>query len=192
MDSWKSLNLHLENLLPGIVTLVLIAHLLPRATISHFMNNPVFTNEIARGSTFIAVAYLVGVIVVAFCRVLDKASARLTRYWGLRWFAIDGIRRSEIRMMNSREANHHYREQIRLALSSGNSEVKAEIAKRRERIHLLRSTLIPAVLGVWALQLAWPYKLGLSLAAGVLILLLYTYLEIAVYDEATLIVDDCH
>jgi hypothetical protein len=183
MDAWKSLNLHLENLLPGIVTFVLVAHLLPPAVTSDLMKNPIFTNDIARSGAFIAVAYLLGVVVVAFCRVLDKASAWRPRRLGLRWLAIES---KEIEGKDNDWVNRHYRDRVRRALLSGNTEVKAEIAKRRERLHLLRSALVPAVLGVWVLQLAWPFKLVLSIVTAVVTLALYTYLEVAIYDETDL------
>lgn len=182
MDLWKSLNLHLENLLPGIVTLVLVAYLLPASVVSHLMDNPVLTNELARGGVFISVAYLLGVVVVAVSRVLDKLSAWGPRCWELRWLAIE----KEQITGNIDCVNRHYRESIRAALANAGTEVKAEIAKRRERLHLLRSALVPAMLGVWVFQLDWCLKVVLSIVNAIVILFLYAYLEVAVYDETGL------
>jgi hypothetical protein len=188
MDSWKSLNLHLENLLPGILTLVMIAHLLPESVLSDPMENGILKNELMRGGVFVSVAYMLGVVAVAFCRILDPLSAKRPRYWALRLLAID---KTEIDKARQNEkpidsVNRHYRERIREALSIAGTEVKAEIAKRRERLHLLRAALVPAVLFPWVFPLDGLLKIALTIANAIVILFLYAYLEVAVYDETCL------
>ena len=41
------------------------------------------------GTAFVSIAYLLGVVVVAFCRVLDKFSEWGPRCWALDWLAIE-------------------------------------------------------------------------------------------------------
>ena len=188
MDSWKSLNLHLENLLPGILTLAMVVYLFPSLIVSDLMEIQILKNEFVLGGVFLSVAYLLGVVVVAFCRILDWLSAKGPRYLLLLGFAID---KTEIHKERQKEkpidnVNRHYRNRIRAALSSAGAEVKVEIAKRRERIHLLRAALVPAMLCPWVFALDWQLKVVLTIANAIVILFLYAYLEVAVYDETCL------
>ena len=188
MDPLKSLNLHLENFLPGIFTLVLIVYLSPSfaAAVSKTTENPILANELVRGTAFVSVAYLLGVVVVAFCRVLDKFSELGPRCWALHWLAIEKPEIDGTGIKRIKSANSLYRNRIKAAISGTETEIKVEIAKRRERLHLLRSTLVPAMLSVWVLQLDWSLKVALTMVSAVVILFLYAYLEVAVYDEACL------
>jgi hypothetical protein len=188
MDSWKSLNLHLENLFPGILTLAMVAYLLSPWVGSDPMQNQIIKNEFVLGGVLLSVAHMLGVVAVAFCRILDWLSAKRLRYWLLLLLAID---KTEIHKACQKEkpidsVNRHYRDSIRAALSSAGTEVKAEIAKRRERLHLLRAALVPAMLCPWIFTLGWPLKVVLTIANAIIILFLYAYLEVAVYDETCL------
>jgi hypothetical protein len=184
MDWAKNLNLHLENFLPGSASLFLLALLYPLET-SDLMTQPVFSKDFLLGSAFVSVAYVLGVVLVAVSRILDKFSEWLLRPWALRTLAIQKAAGTHC------EINHGYRESIKSALASTSAEIRGEIARRRERIHLSRAALVPAILCVYLVTPRWNCALRLALAAVVafLVLCVYTYLEVALYDEARLAED---
>jgi len=186
MDWVKNLNLHLENLLPGIVTLFLAAVLVPTET-SHFVTGlvqrSVFSRELFLGITLVSIGYVLGVLVVAVSRLLDPFSAWLLRPCFLRTLAIQ-------RMAGTRDCiNRRYRDVIRLGLYSTSREIRGEIFRRRERIHFSRAALVPAILCVVLFTPGWHWALRLVLAFGAafFVLAIYSYLEVALYDEACLV-----
>jgi hypothetical protein len=82
----------------------------------------------------------------------------------------------------ARGINRSYRDAISHALQGGSDEIKAEVLRRRERGRLVRTGLVPAVLSVWTFVPGWTA----SAAAFLLVLLLYAYLEVTIYQEAGL------
>jgi hypothetical protein len=186
MDWVKNLNLHLENLLPGVVVFFLAALLVSTET-SHFVTErvqrSVFSKDLFLGIALVSVAYVLGVLVVAWSRLLDPFSAWVLRPCFLRKLAIQ-------KMEGTRDdINHRYREMIRSGLYSTSQEIRGEILRRRERIHLSRAALMPAIFCVVLFTPGWHWALRLLLevVAVFFVLATYSYLEVALYDEACLV-----
>src|SRR5712671_6655985 len=80
---WESLNLHLENLLPGLVTFILMTLLLPDTFTKHFAVEPakkLLANEFIAARIFVAIAYMLGVLTVVISRlIVDRLPERFPR-----------------------------------------------------------------------------------------------------------------
>ena len=86
----------------------------------------------------------------------------------------------------ARVINGDYREAISHALQDGSDEIKTEVLRRRERGRLVRTALVPAVLGAVIVLPGWWAAAGGAVVMFVLVLLLYAYLEVTIYQEAKL------
>jgi hypothetical protein len=182
---WEGMNLHIENLLPGIVTLVLLMVVLPLKAINGIdvtLAASLFSNVVIGGATFIAASYLAGIFVVALSRcVIDPLSGWLPRRVLFRLSDPDRFRGAD-----SRAVRHAYWSATQRALESGNEYTRSEIKNRRERARLLRSALIPMALFVWTVSgnVGLAGKIFCEVVVLVLGLFLYAYLELAIYLEA--------
>jgi hypothetical protein len=155
---------------------------------------------------FITVSYALGIFVVTIARiVIDLASS-----WTLRplllWITNIEIRdtaragwdsagygRSKglVRIMSkalraNRNVREMYKTVIKSALNSDFTEVKNEIVNRRERGRILRSMTIPGLFLPWVLMKDGATVVIVLVNIGTLaaILLLYSYLELSIYQES--------
>ena len=181
---WEGLNLHIENLVPGMATLVLLLALLPKTvldTASDSAAPALLKNAFVAGGVFVATSYLLGIFIVAICRcVIDPISSAWPRPRLFRLFY-----QGRFTGKTNAEINQAYRDAIQAALVSESEYKRAEIKNRRERGRLLRSGILPAALFFWWIAgdlTVWakiPIQIG-GLAIGVF---LYAYIELTIYQE---------
>jgi hypothetical protein len=181
MDGEKLIE-HLENLVPGIVTLACVAWRVPPT--ANVFANPMLQKLIEQqpfisGLTLVASAYLIGVLVFVASRLVLDTISSLT----LRPILLKLYRWSEFGF-NPRLINRKYR----LALDSArrqsqSSSTRQEVARRRQRGRLVRTLLVPLFI------LLWPFRdVRQTLCIGSALLLVYSYSEVAIYQEAKLII----
>jgi len=184
---WESLNLHLENLLPGLVTSLLLLSLLPENAIDSLLSCKVkdaLKSEFVSAGVFVGVSYLLGILTIAISRIfLDRPSE-----WYPRPLILRLLSRGDLKGKSISEVNDKYRELISSVLRGTNEAIKTEVVKRRERGRLIRTALVPVVLSV--LQITTTYngivRVGWAIIAAVVLLLLYAYNEATVYEECLL------
>jgi hypothetical protein len=145
---------------------------------------------VAAGAVLVALAYLLGATAVAVSRALIDPVSRLTVQPALLWVFETDLRRdvtarSKGYRQRVKRLNERYRNAVSGALRSDSSEVKTEVLRRRERGRLVRTALVPAVLAAFSLAHGWWGAIG-GLFAFFFVLLLYGYLEVTIYQEATL------
>ena len=177
--NWDKLDIHLENLIPGIVLLsIIVAKWTPDL-------NPFSGNQVALGTAFVATAYMLGAVTNIFSRVaLDPVSAITFRTPMIKIFAKRKISDIDDRSMDA--LNSRYSFLIDQAMICGNDIVIKEVQKRRQTGRLCRSALVPAVLVI--VVLLWKHINSWALSsiplAYLIMLLLYGYSEVAVFTEA--------
>jgi hypothetical protein len=185
---WEGLNLHLENLMPGVVSLVLIYALLPHdiaAVLSSERIKEIIKSEFIAAGVFVASAYMLGVLIVAVSRFsVDRLSELFPRPHLLR-----KLSRGALSGKSNKEINEEYRSKICVALSSSNEAVKTEIIKRRERGRLARTSVVPTLLFVLLLTSnSSLWVKGLSLLCTIIfVLFVYAYIEETIYEECLLV-----
>jgi hypothetical protein len=181
--NWDKFDLHIENLAPGVVTLALALHLVSRSQIvAHAPASPFDVTFIA-GATFIAAAYLIGIVAVAVSRIaIDPVSEFLPRPVLLRWHYQDRFQGK-----NRREINDAYRKAIHDAQESQNDNKWTEVRKRRERGRLIRTALVPLLIIPWMIFSGSPMAiLAAELIGYVFVLVLYAYIEVTIFQECIL------
>lgn len=186
----EGLILHVENLVPGIVTLILILALLPSSAQQWSTNpqiSPLLQNGFIASVAFVAVSYVVGVFTVAASRsVIATISSTLVRPVLLRWLYGDTFRGKTFG-----EVHRGYHEAIQKALYHSGEHKHSEVRNRRQRARILRSAIVPLVLFVWllssnsALWITLLYEF-ITVAAA---LLLCSYSEVTIYQESAVDVE---
>ncbi len=181
---WEGLNLHIENLVPGVVTLLVLLAMCPQSAIETWSESPAHaltSNAFVGAMVFVATSYLLGIFVVAVCRaVIDELSPRFVRP------LVFGLCNKRFRGKSPTEVRDLYRDSVSNALESDSEYKRTEVKNRRERTRLLRSAILPALLFTWtvsqdsALVFRVLYEI-LLFGAG---LLLYAYSEYTIYIEA--------
>lgn len=180
--NWEKLDVHIENLVPGIVLLTVLILGWPTAI-------PVFANhEGLFAIAFVGVAYMLGAVGNVLARLLlDFVSEKTVRPYFLRFFAGD---RLKVAHLSQSEINQRYSAIIATGLSCGNSKIEAEVAKRRQTGRLLRSALIPALLAivVTGRHFSWSFRREILaiFAVYAALLLIYAYAEVAIFHEGCL------
>jgi hypothetical protein len=179
MDGEKLL-LHMENLVPGFVTLALLAS---NVSASLELTQNAFILEILRqpfvaGVIVTALAYLIGSIVFVASRLLVDTGSLLT----FRPLFLKLYRWSDFDTFNPIKINRKYREAIDKVLQRDKDDaIRYEVISRRQRGRLIRTALVPALLIAWRAQSGW-----LALLALLAVVAIYAYAEVAIYQEARL------
>lgn len=177
--SWEKLDLHIENLIPGVVLLSVLVLGWPP-------NLGTLTGQAAILATaFIGSAYMLGAIDNLLARLLlDYVCRRTVRRFFMR--ALLGYR-LELEHPTRTAIDKRYSAVITAGLSCGNARVEAEVAKRRQTTRIMRSALIPVIIMIWVVgcKTGWSVwqRLSASGAAYVALLLLYAYSEVAIFQE---------
>lgn len=188
-----ALSLHIENLIPGLLTLFLASYWIPADVMGELrgtgVRGEIMSKEFAAGAVLVALAYLLGAMAVALSRAIIDPLSRATVQPALLW-AFDGSLREKTEAtrkwrQKAQAINRDYRKAISHALQDGSDEIKAEVLRRRERGRLVRTALVPAVLGAFIVVPGWGGLPG-AVLAFLLVLLLYGYLEVTIYQEAKL------
>jgi hypothetical protein len=179
--NWQKVNLHVENLIPGIVILTALNSVFK-------MDLVIFShNDILIGAVFVATSYMVGALGNIFAYLCVNYISQITiRTPFLRFFARRGFERIANR---SRESdNRRYSNVIDVGLSCGVVRIEGEVEKRRQTGRILRSTLAPVVLALVAIgqNACWSTLtvVLLCLAYYMLLLPLYAFAEVVVFKEA--------
>jgi hypothetical protein len=181
---WKRIGLHIENLLPGLVTCTLILVMLPESSISsaNSLAKTLLANTLIASGLFLAASYLVGVLIVAASRlIIDPVASIFPRPLLFRLYYPE-----QFSTLGPSEVTREYRKATQTALKSTNEYKRKEVTQRRERARLFRTSIFPICLFVWleSQELATGWRVSLILAAVLLGLILYSYLELAIYSEA--------
>lgn len=185
---WGGLNLHLENLLPGIVSLVLIYALLPQQVVDILASDrikEIIKPEFISAGVFVASAYMLGVLIAAISRLaLDKPSELLLRPRLLRL-----LYRESLSGKSVKQVNKEYRRQIRAVQESNNETVKSNVSKRREQGRLARTSVVPTLLAVLLLtsNLTLCARMLSLVVTIILALFVYAYIETTIYEECLLL-----
>lgn len=204
--SFAAINLHLENLLPGVVILVCLVLLVPQpapvAAVSHIVNN-----QVVASVTFLSAAYLLGLISAVLARWFVEDSS--DKYMRPLLFNLRKSHRTyaefrellkdiEIRPIDPSKPwfekyqgwNLIYREALRVVLSTGPEKVVVEVLRRREQGRLVRNIFFPLIF-VCAASVKLYYPNAIILAASIPIaavcsLFLYSAAEYMTFAEASL------
>ena len=182
---WEGLNLHIENFIPGIVTLALILSFLPKtildtakaSAVSGFLGDSFFL-----GAVFIAASYLVGIFSTAICQcIIDPISGVWPRPFMFRLFC-----RASFKNKTNSEINQAYRDATQRGLDSVSEYKRTEMKNRRERGRLLRSGILPLVLFLWwvAGDLNILGKIILLFIEIGICTFLYAYAQLSIYQES--------
>lgn len=174
--NWDKLDLHLENLIPGMVLLSIIAfYWTPNLS-------ELQTHSVVIGIAFVALSYLLGAVGNIFARMLlDPISARTLRTPMIRLLARQKI--DDLEDTKKDTLNRRYSFLIDSAMICGNDSVVKEILKRRQTARLCRSALVPVLLLVVRITPGYWSVVTLFLAY-LFMLLLYAYSEVAIFTEA--------
>lgn len=177
--NWEKLDLHIENLIPGVVLLSVL-----------LLGWPPDLGALAGqtailATAFIGSAYMLGAIDNLLARLLlDYVCRRTVRRFFMR--ALLGYR-LELEHPTRTAIDKRYSAVITAGLSCGNARVEAEVAKRRQTARIMRSALIPVIVVIWVVgsKTGWSVwqRLSASGAAYVALLLLYAYSEVAIFQE---------
>ncbi len=174
--NWDKLDLHLENLIPGIAILSLVLFYWPQNLTN------LKEQSIILGIAFIALSYLAGTIGNIFARMLlDTVSAMTFRTTLIRWLAEQKI--EDLTDKSKSNLNKQYSFLIDCAMLCSNESVVKEILKRRQTARLCRSALIPVFLVV-SHNISNPWLIIALPITYIFMLLLYGYAEVAIFTEA--------
>ena len=174
----ENLFAHIENLAPGLVTLLLLSSRIP-ATTDIIPNTKVFEliqQQFITGLIVIAFAYLLGVFIFIISRfVIDTLSALTFRPIFLKLYRWD-----DFNSMWPKAINQQYRHVVKsaLALDKENSQ-RQEVVLRRQRGRLLRTLVFPLLIFIYP-----SFGLLMALLAVLIIVAIYAYSELAIYQEA--------
>ena len=178
--NWDRLDIHIENMAPGLATVWAVLLMWQPPTIN---SNAM---EVVLGASFVGAAYLVGVLVNVLCRaLLDWVSEHWTRVYIFKAFCGDKLR--DMKGASREDINRAYNYYCEKA-KKGTRGTAREVSKRRQTGRLLRSSLVPIVLLLFYVGINQAMRPWLIAACLVLVylvlLLLYGYAEATVLHEA--------
>lgn len=183
MSKWYGVNLHVENLIPGLMTvslLIMIFSAPEGSETSRLWTNISKIPNLWQGFLFLAAAYSVGAFVVLVSRFpVDYVSSWCPRpvFLKLSRRPLSGKRK---------EVNEQYSKAISLALA-GPELIAVEVLKRRERGRIVRSNMVPLFLAIWIIcDSGWSFGFIIAVIIGfVCLVVVYAYGELAVYHAAS-------
>lgn len=187
------LSLHLENLVPGVVSAFALGKLLTDdASSKLLLGGPfetILKSEFGSAVLFLCIAYLVGAVSILLSRlVVDSLSWVFFRPVAFGWLVGKRLKhRNGDKDVPFYDRLRVYNATLSNAYKEGSKDRITEIDRRRERARLLRATLVPVSLLLVAAKspAIWCQLGGLTL----LITALYAYGEVAVFQEADLCPD---
>jgi len=180
MDQEKLIS-HVENLVPGFVTLALLATLVPANQAFPIKNQKVLEvvmQPVIAGAVATASAYLVGAAVFSASRLIVDTLSLLT----FRWMLLLLFRRRSFTNRCPMAVNRQYMEVLENALRKPATDaIRIEVGRRRERARLVRTLLFPALIGVWP-----AFGPGGAALVFLSVVLVYAYTEVSIFQEAQL------
>lgn len=198
---WKAINLHVENLIPGII---LLAEIRRFWDWEKFAPTEISSGGIIEALIFLSVSYGIGVLLAVVSRfVIDSFSEMGPRALVITRLSHRDVqslitllekedplfepdfkneRKRRLRIKIAKLWNPVYRGVLRKAL--GNKEKAESVNRRREQGRLVRNMIIPLVLAV--AQITNPGWQGTLITVGsaVLGIFLYAYAELNNFAEA--------
>jgi len=175
--NWDKIELHVEHLIPGLVTGGVVA--------AYFKVPDMRTGlpDVVGAAILVAILYMVGTLGNILSRlVLDSVSK-----YTLRPLFINAFARDARMGWKYKGLQDDYSAAIDAGLTCGQPIVEAETAKRRIAGRIVRSSLVPVWVLVCGLSAqngwAWAPLLGMLAATYFAILTLYAYAEVALYKE---------
>ena len=183
--NWDKLDIHVENLVPGLVMLYICAikwSLIPTG----FKDN-----EILIGLAFVAIAYMVGVNTNVVARLLlDTPSEYTIRPIMMKIFSRKKL--PNVTKMTFEKINKEFNNYINAALTCGNDNIAKEVMKRRQAGRLIRSSLLPVCFLMYICSK--PYCnihliLFFLFCTYCTMLVVYAYSEVIIFHEAYHAVD---
>lgn len=193
---WENINLHIENLIPGIVSLILVLSFLPEPMLENVLSNQyvdtLIKNRVSGNIFFLCTSYLLGIFVVILSRfIIDPISEQYLRPLLLK-LLLSPENKDKMKSWDFDKINTEYRSAIKIALESENEAVKSEVAKRRERGRLLRTTFIPIMLVIFAFSISknlrWQAILPVIILVSATLLLLIPPLKKQPYWRKILLI----
>ena len=184
--NWGNFNMHIGNLFPGLISVVLILYRFPNlfnnCKINHLQQ--IISNDFIASSVFIATSYIVGIFAVTMSRlIIDILSQYTTRPLILKLYSW-----SELKGKSCQYINNDFRQKLQKVLSSDNDTIINEVLQRRERGRLLRSTFIPLILTIIFFSKTSLFELILYLFISLLVfVLLDSYAANSIYAECKLL-----
>lgn len=185
--NWSKLDVHLENLIPGLALLAIYDWRFgsPETTTP--------TNSIA-SVPWVGAAYLLGVVANLAGRAIFNTPSREYVRPHLLVAIAKGKLMDVLRAMGRKEAEKPAKADVNSAFSyavhaarvSKNERIANEVEKRRQTGRLLRTAMFPGALAIFAsLNGAWKWAIIplLPIEYGVC-LLLFAYAEVTIFDEA--------
>ncbi len=190
--SWEKLDLHLENLIPGLAVLG-VFHFGWRAELPNWSGDSAFASI-----ALVGIAYTIGVAVNVLARLLlDRLSegwARRLVFIRFAWRKIEalGYDRARIKRLTSDDVHTLYNDACTLATFTSIERLGKEFDKRRQTARLLRTVLPVSAVFVTGLafHLNWPVAGRVAGAVGgfaivyLIVLFLYAYSEVTIFHEA--------
>ena len=178
--NWEKLDIHIENLAPGLATVW---------AISLNLQLPAIDSDIEKvmlGLSLLGVAYMTGVVVNLLCRLfLDPVSEHWTRIFVFKVFTKEKLRDQE--GASREDLNNAYNYYCTKAIQEAKETAK-EVAKRRQTGRLLRSALVPLLIVLWHLHKTDNLVLWLTIilifVEYFVMLILYGYAEATILHEA--------
>ncbi|NMC35187.1 MAG: hypothetical protein GYA36_22430 [Veillonellaceae bacterium] len=194
------LNLHLENLIPGIVILGSLIILL--SPLSSSMQKATIIDELMKSeflisTFFISCAYILGLLSAVLARFfVDFTSELLPRPLLLRLlshktydelrFALPSL---PIKGKNWRYLwNMVYRASLKYTTSECSKEIAMEVMRLREQGRFIRNLFFPLLIGTGALSRLFQINNGwiIAIINAIITILLYAYAEYTTFAEASL------
>ena len=173
--SWEKLDLHIENLVSGAVSLAVVLIGWPRPA---WFSVPQEKLQIV---AFIATAYMLGALCDVLARLLLEFVCRKTA----RRVAINLFLGMQLESLD--KANKRLSDAILAGESCGSPRIESEVVRRRQTARLLRLTMFPMWVGwiAYAHHAQWHwFALGLTLIGTYLgVFFLYAYSEIVIMQE---------
>jgi len=134
--NWDKLDIHLENLIPGLAIMSLVLFYIP-TDLTRFQDETVIM-----GIAYVALSYLTGAVGNILARMLlDPFSALTLRTPLIRWLGKQKL--EDLSDKSKHNLNKRYSILIDSTMLCGNESVTKEILKRRQTARLCRSALIP-------------------------------------------------
>jgi len=175
-------DIHIENLFPGLAILTISRYYFEIDLLGNV------ESDIFLGAAFIAVAYMAGAVgnILAYL-LLNQLSQLAVRPWMLIIFRPSEFKNCEKK--TPRHINKRYSCAVDIGAECGNPRVETEVEKRRQTGRILRSSLIPSMMLVFA-YLSSSGQSGISIVGYLVVtyialLLLYAFAEYVLFKECT-------
>lgn len=180
---------HVENLVPGFVTLLVLADMgVSSLRAAQYLGDHKSPGEqVIVALVVAAAAYQIGVVVFTASRLVVDTLSKLTFRWMLlavfeprQFLPLRGKGWKNLRAW-PRRINDEYRTTVKNALCGAKQHDRGEVVKRRERGRLVRTAVLPSI---YVGYLSWGES-GFFIGA-VAVVFFYAYAEVGLYKEARL------